>query len=239
MLKKHLGFNFGFILLFFLELLTQSKALTELFSLENLHYFTKPLITLSLLILLIYHTGLRGRFSKRIGIGLIAGLGGDICLMFDHINEDFFIYGLVFFLIGHISYANAFYLDYKINTTVYKKHTKQAIIGFSLFSITFCAGLWSYLGTMKIPVILYATAISLMCIMAAGRFNRVNSLSYKIIFYGAILFVISDSVLAIDRFVYSFQFSGVIIMSTYMAAQYLITFGNIERKMKKKVEEII
>ncbi len=239
MLKKHLGFNFGFSLLFIVQLLTESKTITEIFLIENLHYFTKPLITLSLFILLVYHTGLRGRFSKRIGIGLLAGLVGDVCLMFDKYNETFFIYGLVFFLIGHISYMSAFYLDYKINKEVYKKYTKKAMIGFTLFAVVFCAALWNYLGDMKIAVVVYAIAISLMGIMAVNRFGRVNSLSFSIILIGAILFMISDSILAIDKFVYSFPFSGAIIMATYMAAQYLITMGNIERKIKKKVEEIM
>ena len=95
------------------------------------------------------------------------------------------------------------------------------------------------MGPMKIPVIIYALAISAMGIMAVNRFGRVNLLSYDLIFYGSLLFVLSDSVLAIDRFVHGFKLSGAIVMVSYMAAQYLITMGNIERKMKKKVEEII
>ncbi len=74
--------------------------------------------------------------------------------------------------------------------------------------------------------------------MAVNRYGRVNTLSFKLTFYGSVLFVISDSVLALNRFVHEFHFSGVIVMATYMAAQYMITLGNIERKMKKKVEEI-
>ena len=239
MLKKHQGFNFGFALLFIAQLITESDTLTELFLIPNVHYFTKPLITLSLFGLLLIHTGLRGRFSKRIGIGLIFGLIGDIFLLFDNHNEQFFIYGLVAFLLGHLSYMSAFYLDYKISKAVYKKHSKNAIIAYGFYSILFCAGLWTYLGPMKIPVIIYALAISAMGIMAVNRFGRVNSLSYDLIFYGSLLFVLSDSVLAIDRFVHGFKLSGAIVMVSYMAAQYLITMGNIERKMKKKVEEII
>ena len=216
MLKKHQGFNFGFALLFIAQLITESDTLTELFLIPNIHYFIKPLITLSLFGLLLYHTGLRGRFSKRIGTGLLLGLVGDIFLMFDHFNEQFFIYGLVAFLIGHLSYMSAFYLDYKISKDVYKKHSKNAIIAYSFFSVLFCAGLWVYLGPMKIPVIIYALAISAMGVMAVNRFGRVNSLSYELIFYGSLLFVLSDSVLAIDRFVHGFKLSGAIVMASYI-----------------------
>ncbi|RYG18372.1 MAG: lysoplasmalogenase [Chitinophagaceae bacterium] len=172
------------------------------------------------------------------GGGLLFGLAGDVFLMFDDIYPPFFIYGLVAFLIGHLLYMSAFYLDYKVNKGVYKKHSKNAIIAYGFFSILFCAGLWNYLGDMKIPVILYAIVISLMGVMAVNRFGRVNSLSFKCTFYGSILFVLSDSVLAIHRFVDEFKLSGMIVMASYMAAQYLITMGNIERKMKKRVEEI-
>jgi uncharacterized membrane protein YhhN len=237
MLKKHLLFNVGFTILFFIQLITQSHLLTELLLIENLHYFTKPLITISLIILLVYHTGLRGRFSKRIASGLFFGLLGDICLMFDEQNSTFFTYGLVFFLLGHLSYISAFYLDYKMNTTVYKNKTKSAAIVMGIFSIAFYAALWSYLGDLKIPVAIYTLIISTMVVMAVNRFGRVNSLSFRIIFIGAMLFVISDSALAVDRFIYSFPLSGMLIMATYMAAQYLITMGNLERKMKKKVVE--
>jgi len=237
MLKKHPGFNFGFILIFIAQLVTESDTLTQIFSLQHLHYFIKLLITLSLFIFLLFHTGLRGRYAKRIGFGLLFGLVGDVFLLFNARHEQFFMYGLAAFLIGHLSYMSAFYLDYKVNTGVFKKHSKNAILGYIFYTVLFCGALWSYLGDMKIPVIVYAIAISLMGIMAVNRFGRVNSLSFNVTFYGSLLFVLSDSLLAIDRFVYSFKLSGVIIMASYMAAQYLITMGSVERKMKRKVEE--
>ncbi|SFH50044.1 lysoplasmalogenase [Pedobacter insulae] len=233
MLKNHLGFNFYFALLFIVQLFTESDTLTDLFLFPQIHYFTKPLIAFSLFALLVYHTNLKGRFSKRIAAGLLFGLAGDIFLMF----EDCFMYGLLSFLLGHIMYISAFFLDYKINTSINKDHAKNAVLGFGFFIILFCGGLWPYLGEMKIPVIIYAIAISAMGIMAFKRFGRVNSLSYKLIAVGAILFVLSDAFLAINRFAYSFKLSGWIIMATYMAAQYLITFGTMERRIKNKIEE--
>ncbi len=238
MFKKIQGFNFAFAILFFAQLITEAHTLIYLALPPYVNYIIKPLITLSLFGVLLFNTGLRGRFSKRIGLGLIFGLFGDVFLLFDHLNELFFIFGLASFLIGHIFYISAFYLDYSLNKTVYKAQSKNAILGYSFFAVIFCAGLWTHLGNMKIPVIIYAIVISLMGIMAVNRYGRVNSLSYKLTLYGSLLFVLSDSVLAIDRFVYTFKGAGIIIMATYMAAQYLITLGVLERKMKKKVEEI-
>lgn len=238
MLKKYQGFNFVFGLIFITQLLTESDTLTHIFLVPNIHYFVKPLITLSLFGLLLFQTGLRGRFSKRIGLGLLCGLVGDVFLLFDDRYEQFFVYGLVAFLIGHLFYLSAFYLDYKVNKSVYQKHTKNAIIAYAFYSTLFCAALWPFLGTLRIPVIIYAFVISVMGVMAVNRFGRVNSLSFKLIFIGSILFAISDTILAINRFVYDFKLAGGLVMATYMIAQYLITIGNLERKMKKKVEEI-
>lgn len=237
MLKKLQEFNFGFSLIFIVQLVATFDSSTHLLIPHYVQYISKPLITLSLFGLLLFQTGLRGRFSKRIGFGLLFGLAGDVFLLFDK-NEVFFICGLVAFLIGHLLYASAFYLDYKLNKTVYQKYTENAVMAYSFFVVIFVVGMWTYLGNMKFPVIVYALVISLMGVMAVNRYGRVNSLSFKLTFYGSILFVISDTVLAINRFVHDFNFSGVIVIVTYMAAQYLITFGNLERKMKKRVEEI-
>ena len=80
---------------------------------------------------------------------------------------------------------------------------------------------------------IYAFVISLMAVMAVNRKGRVNTLSFNLIFYGAILFLLSDSILAYNKFVSPIGFSGLAIMSTYMAAQYLIVIGVVERKLKK------
>lgn len=238
MFKKNQAFNFGFAILFLAQLITEANSLIYLNLPAHLNFIIKPLITLSLFGLLLVNTGLRGRFSKRIGIGLLFGLFGDVFLLFDHLDPSFFTLGLISFLIGHISYMSAFYLDYSLNKTAYKAHTKNAILGYSFFGILFCGVLWTHLGDMKIPVIIYALGICAMGVMAVNRYGRVNSLSYKLIFLGSVMFILSDSVLAIDRFVYTFKGVGIIVMATYMAAQYLIVMGNLERKLKKKVEEI-
>ncbi|MES2418815.1 MAG: lysoplasmalogenase [Bacteroidota bacterium] len=236
MLKKYLLFNLIFALIFLAQLITASDTLTALLSIGKLSYLTKPLITITLLSLLVYHTGLRGRFSKRIAGGLVFGLMGDVCLMFQDQDPLFFIYGLISFLIGHIFYITAFYLDYISNPKLGKNYTRWAIGIFGLFCLTFYLVLRPHLGEMQIPVLVYALVISLMAIMAVNRYGRINSLSFKLVFIGAILFLISDSLLAFDKFVIHFSYAGVLIMSTYMLAQYLITVGNIERKLKKKVK---
>jgi uncharacterized membrane protein YhhN len=180
-----------------------------------------------------YQTQLRGRFAKRIFSGLFFGLVGDSFLMFLHVNSSFFMFGLIAFLIGHLCYISAFYLDYKWNPSIEKKLTWVALVVFGAFCLGFYLFLRPYLGAMKIPVMVYAFVISLMGIMAVNRKGRVNTISFNLIFFGAIAFLISDSILAYNKFVNPFNGAGIAIMTTYMFAQYLITVGSVERKLKK------
>lgn len=88
-----------------------------------------------------------------------------------------------------------------------------------------------YLNDFRIPVMAYMFVISVMVILSGYRYRRVNLFSFRMIYAGAVLFVISDSILAFNKFVQPFSSAGFMIMSTYMIAQYLITIGTIERKV--------
>jgi uncharacterized membrane protein YhhN len=96
---------------------------------------------------------------------------------------------------------------------------------FLLFLIFFYAYLYPYLGEMRIPVFVYALVIALMSVSALNRFGSVNLLSFRLVFIGSLLFMLSDSILAVSLFVKNFEFSGVAVMLTYIAAQYLIMSG--------------
>jgi uncharacterized membrane protein YhhN len=66
--------------------------------------------------------------------------------------------------------------------------------------------------------------------MLAGAINRiekVKKISFYLVLAGAILFVSSDTVIAFNKFVHHFDSSGIVIMSTYVIAQYLIVAGYI------------
>lgn len=233
MFKRHLQFSFAFFVVFFFQILVETDPKSAKLVLADFHYIIKPLITISLMIFLGFHTQLRGRFAKRIFIGLVFGLAGDCFLMFNDVDSSFFMFGLISFLIGHIAYISAFYLDYRWYPSIEKKYTKIALVVFGLFCLGFYLYLRPYLNEMKIPVLIYSFVISFMAIMAVNRKGRVNTFSFNLIFWGAVLFLISDSLLAFNKFVFSFDYAGIPIMATYMAAQYLITVGAVERKLKK------
>lgn len=229
MLKKHSKFNALFAVIFLLQLLAEFDH-----QLIRLKYTTKPLIVLSLLLMLYVGTKLKGRFHKRIFAGLIFALAGDMLLMQAGQDQAYFMYGLVAFLICHICYISAFYLDFRSAPELDKKGARIAIFLCAAFSIGFYFYIRPHLGTMKLPVLAYTFVISLMMMMAAFRNLRVNRSSFLLILCGAICFLVSDSLLAFNKFVSQFDYAGVFIMATYMAAQYLITMGAVDRKLLNK-----
>lgn len=228
MLKKYLKFNLIFALIFIFQLVA------EYYQLERLRYITKPLIVISLLIMFVMCTKLKGRFHKRLFTGLIFGLAGDVLLMYVWVNESYFMYGLIAFLLCHIFYIRAFYLDFQSAPELDKKGARIAIAICMVFAIGYYVYIRQDLGAMKLPVMAYTFVISLMMMMAAFRNMRVNKISFNLILFGAMFFLISDSILAYNKFVKSFDLAGLLIMGTYMIAQYLITIGGIERHLIKR-----
>lgn len=81
------------------------------------------------------------------------------------------------------------------------------------------------LGNLKIPVVIYIIVIVSMVATARERFKKSNPASFWQVFIGAILFFISDGIIALSRFFGEFPESGILIMGTYVIAQLLIVMG--------------
>lgn len=225
MFKKYPWFTllFAIIAVFHLISIALSSAIGQ--------YITKPMIVISLLIMLGLSTALRGRFHKRLFTGLLFAMAGDILLMFVAHDQSFFIYGLIAFLICHIFYISAFYLDFRSAPELDKRGARFAIVICALLGMGFYVFIRQNLGMLKLPVMAYIFIICFMMMMAVFRNQRVNVLSFNLILYGAMFFIISDGLLAYNKFVLPFNHAHLMIMITYMTAQYLITIGAIERKL--------
>jgi len=85
--------------------------------------------------------------------------------------------------------------------------------------------IYSNLGALRGPVIGYTTAILLMAYAALARKNVTTAGSFRWVMMGAIVFIISDSLLAINKFGHPITHSGVWIMLTYMTSQFMIITG--------------
>ncbi len=147
---------------------------------------------------------------------------GDVLLMFVPKNEIFFLLGLSAFLLAHICYIIFFH---KIK--LLEKITGRAWL---LLPVVVYYGLLIYLLSphlleMKLPVQIYGLVISFMFMLALHMLFIVNKKAGVLMMVGALLFVLSDSILAINKFYHPFKIAGVLIMLTYGLAQYFIVKG--------------
>ncbi|MDY3547008.1 lysoplasmalogenase [Riemerella anatipestifer] len=141
-------------------------------------------------------------------IGLFFSFLGDVFLL-----KDFgFLYGLASFLLAHIFYIICFYRISPLKFSLVK------VLPIAVYLVSFIGFFWSRLGDMKIPVIVYAFAISVMLYSAL----YINS---KYIKLGALFFVISDTILAHSIFFEYNVYKGLAVMITYIIAQVCLAYG--------------
>jgi uncharacterized membrane protein YhhN len=181
--------------------------------------YTKPLLLLSLIAYFLFNT----KFNATVFLALVFSLVGDVLLIFQDSNSLYFIFGLVAFLIAHICYI-IYFLKIKKQSGI-SKWNVFIILGALVYGVSLVAILFPRLGVMQLPVIVYAATICTMLIAALHL--PVN----KFFAIGAILFVISDSLLAVNKFYISFAGASFLIMLTYGLAQAFITTGVIKSKI--------
>jgi uncharacterized membrane protein YhhN len=201
-------------------------------------FILKALIIPVLMVFFIVNINpLSDRLHRFMFAGLFFSLSGDVILELSNKNPVLFIPGLLCFLAAHIMYFTVF-VSTKGKSSILTNRV-WFLIPVVIFGIALVAYLYQDLGAMKLPVILYALVILTMLSGAINRKDKVNKVSYLMVLSGAILFVISDSVIAVSKFSYKFEFSGIVIMSTYILAQYLIISGYINQFRKAGPDQII
>lgn len=183
-------------------------------------YLFKPLTMVIIFLIALLGQEAASAYRYLILGGLLVSIGGDVLLM---LPSDRFMAGLAAFFIAHLFYIAAFASE--ITELVW-----WPLIPLAAFGLFFYLILRGALGKMKLPVMLYVTVILLMTWLAcarllqpglgqAGQASQGGALAACI---GGVLFVISDAVLAINRFRGSFRAAPFLNLSTYFAAQALI-----------------
>jgi uncharacterized membrane protein YhhN len=188
---------------------------------ENLAFFTKPFITISLVIVYLISV-------KKANFWFVSALffsfWGDTFLLF---KEEFFLLGLVSFLITHVLYI-------KISVNSLKNISFNKIIIATIpFIIAFMSVFFlikENLGGMLVPVIIYGIIISAFGTVALLNYFQEKNIENLWLFLGAVVFIISDSLLAINKFYEVRAVFGFSIMITYMIAQYLICKAMIAKE---------
>ena len=183
------------------------------------------IIPLLMILLLISFKSMKNQIHFFLFAGLVFSWAWDIVLELSAKNGNMFVLGLICFLFAHVMYTLVFLLTPGKNYL--QKNRLYILIPVAIYGIVLVSYLYSELSEMRIPVILYTIVILTMLAGAINRKGKVNMMSYTMILAGAIFFVISDSVIALNKFGNKFESSETIIMSTYIVAQYFIVAGYI------------
>lgn len=175
--------------------------------------------------LLIYYVveSSKGRVSKRILIlvvALIFSWGGDLALIY----PEYFLLGVGLFLVAQISYS---YLFIQSSYQKLKFHTVK-VIPYFIYGILLFYLLLPDAGDLRIPIFIYGLCLLTMAALARLREGFTSKGSYQYVLIGSILFLISDSLIAINKFYMEVPFERILIMGTYIVAQYLIAEGMLK-----------
>lgn len=191
---------------------------------ESLLFYIKPLLIPSLMLYYIFSIGKLNSLSKLLIGGLLFSFLGDMFLL----GDNYFIPGLICFLTTHLLYIIYFIITANQSGWHLKKYP-LLIIPVSAYTMSLLWLLLPSLGALTVPVVIYAVIISIMLLAAINLFTKIKSPAYIYFIAGAALFVLSDSLLAINKFYQSFQYAGIAIMLTYTLAQYLIVRGSLKQ----------
>lgn len=220
---------------YFLLILSLALAIIDWVAVHKdwtkLEYFAKPGVMLALIAWFWQNGGSQGH-AIWFGLGLVFSLTGDIFLL---LPREQFIAGLVAFLMGHLAYVAGF------NPTPPPFHLSSLLlallVGLAAFQIyrRIEAGLLAKgLSKLRMPVLVYSVVISLMLWSALLTLVRQEwaALASLAAAGGAMLFFLSDTLLAWNRFVAPFRLRRLPSMVTYHLGQVLIALGVILRYLE-------
>jgi len=146
-------------------------------------------------------------------------------------GELYFIIGLVSFLIAHLLFIKI------VINQIQKQPISKVIISIIPFFVLFLGlilFLKNFLDDLLIPVIIYGLTICTFATVSLINYLSTKSKKSLLMLVGAIVFISSDSVLAINKFYNSSHLLEIIIMITYVLAQYLIFRSMVyEYKIKR------
>ena len=155
---------------------------------------------------------------------LFFSFWGDVFLLD---KAKFFVFGLASFLVAHILYI-------KISAGYLQKELTAKIITSALPFVVLFAGLlmliYPNLGEMLLPVLVYGIAISTFGALALLNYRQEKSTANSWLLLGAILFIASDSLIALNNFYTPKRLFDISIITLYVVSQYLIVRAIIAKE---------
>ena len=204
------------------------ELLAEIYGWRNFILVVKPLLMPSLAAYFFFSVNRKDKLAFYLIIALLFSWLGDVLLMFTELNANYFLAGLVAFLLAHVTYIVVF----RKSSLGFKPRLITYATGFSLFlfGVLLLLLLWPGLGEMRLPVMVYTVVIITMGF--TSLFRQAQGASYVLV--GAMLFIGSDALIAVNKFYEPITAARFWIMITYISAQFMITSGMIAYFLAKK-----
>ncbi len=210
------------LIIYFLVLL--ADILLIAFGREEYRYATKPLLMILLAVYVLYaNVKMPRSFRIFLLLALFFSSLGDDLLLF----ENLFLPGLGSFFIAQVMYC-IFFLKIRYSNLPVPLCRYPYIFLNAAVIILFILFLLPYLGGLAIPVIAYSITLFFLvqCVLHAFHFRRQPTGWYALV--GAMLFVISDAMIAVGKFYHPFPGGDILVMLTYGFAQWGLVYGSTE-----------
>ncbi len=165
-------------------------------------------------------------FRKAVLGALVFSTLGDVLLMFS--GSLFFLLGLVAFLLAHLFYIGAFSSVCSFKNGFLGRNLWW-VLPFVAFPVGLLVFLWGGIPVgMKSPVAIYAGIISVMALSVVNLKGKIADSIFWTLLAGAVLFLLSDSSLAVAKFGQGFEGARLVIMATYIGGQFLLVRGVVD-----------
>lgn len=182
------------------------------------HWIAKPLASVAML--LVAAGGVPGSYRTLVMAGLVCALAGDVLLL---ASNGFFLAALILFLGTHLCYIGAFWPGVGFRSAAIAR------LVYLTLGVAMVAALWPVLGPLlRVAIAVYAAFIVTMAGQAAARWAVLRTPLARSAGLGAVFFLLSDGMLALDRFRVQFPGARVAVLVTYYLAQWLIARSTAE-----------
>lgn len=177
-----------------------------------LHWIFKPLTTLLIAAMVLRTPSSLPRYRVWLLVGLALSTAGDVFLM---LPVDAFVAGLASFLLAHVAYLLALGQRERLFAAAWPFAVYAVVAGLVL------SQLWPGLpGELRVPVVVYVVVLAAMAAQALAVWWRRRDGVATCGAWGGACFVLSDALLAWDRFVAPFAAASFAVLASYWLAQW-------------------
>jgi len=173
----------------------------------------KPLIVPSLIALYFFSTAKKNKLYL---LALVFSFLGDVLLMD---KNNLFLYGIAAFLLTQILYISIIVKQMEKPSNFHKYLYSFLFVNYLVYLLSL---LKPNLGELFYPVLIYGVTISIFGLVATLNYVSKRTRAALYLILGAVLFMTSDSMIALNKFHVAQTFYPMMIMITYVLAQYLI-----------------